>query len=184
MNNFFYKIRTLFGQEAGAKQEYMDEERPYELDLGLAKPSAGTAFYDLTLIKMDDAIVAIAEDFSTEIAIPCSKCLKPVKEEIQIDSIERHFYLETPEVIEDEADFYKADVKLMQIDLEEVLRQEILLHFPTFPVCSEECKGLCTTCGANLNEKNCGHSQEIVVEEEEVEGEVKALKDLKKFFSE
>jgi uncharacterized protein len=28
------------------------------------------------------------------------------------------------------------------------------------PLCREDCKGLCPTCGANLNEVDCGHTQE------------------------
>ncbi|MEK7545241.1 MAG: DUF177 domain-containing protein [Patescibacteria group bacterium] len=184
MNNFFYKIRVLFGGESGQKDEYLDEEKPYTFDLGNHQIVKGVAHYDLTVIKMDDAIVAMAKDFETEIEIPCTKCLKTIKETIEIPYIEREFFLQKPEVIEDEADFFQADRKLMQIDLLEVFRQEILLHFPSFPVCSVKCKGLCITCGNNLNDKKCGHNTAVEPEEdEEVEGEVKALKDLKKFFS-
>ena len=32
----------------------------------------------------------------------------------------------------------------------------LLLEFPLVPLCDEECKGLCPTCGANLNEGPCG----------------------------
>lgn len=183
MNNFFYKIRVLFGGESGEKDEYLDEEKPYEFDLGNNQIIGGTAHYDLTVMKMDDAIVAMLKDFETEIEIPCAKCLKPIKEKIKIHFIEREFFLKKPEIIEDEADFFEADRKLMQIDLSEVLRQEILLHFPSFPVCSTKCKGLCSACGINLNEKKCSHNQPVEIEEDEKTGaEVKPLKDLKKFF--
>ncbi len=40
-------------------------------------------------------------------------------------------------------------------DLTEELRQDIILLFPSNPVCSEDCKGLCPRCGANLNEGPC-----------------------------
>ena len=40
-------------------------------------------------------------------------------------------------------------------DLTEELRQDIILYFPSNPVCSEDCKGLCPHCGANLNEGPC-----------------------------
>ncbi len=41
------------------------------------------------------------------------------------------------------------------LDLTELLRQNILLSMPIKPLCSDECKGLCPTCGRNLNEGPC-----------------------------
>ena len=48
--------------------------------------------------------------------------------------------------ISDETDF---------LDLTEEAREAIILAFPGYPVCREACKGLCATCGANLNEVTC-----------------------------
>ncbi|MBU6317180.1 MAG: DUF177 domain-containing protein [Acidobacteria bacterium] len=42
-----------------------------------------------------------------------------------------------------------------QIDLKPVAREAVLLDAPTTPLCDPECKGLCPTCGANLNEATC-----------------------------
>ena len=42
-----------------------------------------------------------------------------------------------------------------EIDLRPVARQEWLLEVPAFAVCRPECKGLCLTCGANLNQGPC-----------------------------
>jgi uncharacterized protein len=43
----------------------------------------------------------------------------------------------------------------MTIDLNEMLRQEIILHFPPNPLCSSRCKGLCQVCGKDKNKKLC-----------------------------
>ncbi len=49
-----------------------------------------------------------------------------------------------------------------RIDLGPIAREQILLGMPAIePLCSETCKGLCTTCGQDLNERDCGHSQKI-----------------------
>ena len=40
-------------------------------------------------------------------------------------------------------------------DLTEELRECIILSFPSNPLCSEDCKGLCPHCGADLNEGPC-----------------------------
>ncbi|WNG56583.1 DUF177 domain-containing protein [Archangium gephyra] len=42
------------------------------------------------------------------------------------------------------------------IDLEPIVREQVLLALPMNTVCREECKGLCTKCGQNLNDKACG----------------------------
>ncbi|MBQ9406142.1 MAG: DUF177 domain-containing protein, partial [Desulfovibrio sp.] len=42
------------------------------------------------------------------------------------------------------------------IDLTEEVREDILLSFPQSFHCSEDCKGICPTCGKNLNEGPCG----------------------------
>jgi uncharacterized protein len=42
-----------------------------------------------------------------------------------------------------------------EIDLDPFLREQIVLAMPGYPVCKENCKGLCTVCGGNLNERDC-----------------------------
>ena len=41
------------------------------------------------------------------------------------------------------------------IDLDELLTADILLELPSKFLCSDNCKGLCPKCGANLNETTC-----------------------------
>ena len=40
-------------------------------------------------------------------------------------------------------------------DLTDELRECIILSFPSNPLCSEDCKGLCPRCGADLNKGKC-----------------------------
>ena len=40
-------------------------------------------------------------------------------------------------------------------DIEEFVNSLILLNLPTINLCKEDCKGLCDTCGANLNYEKC-----------------------------
>ncbi len=47
-----------------------------------------------------------------------------------------------------------------EIDLAGVLRDELCLSVPLAPLCSEVCRGLCPTCGSDLNVDACGgHSE-------------------------
>lgn len=43
----------------------------------------------------------------------------------------------------------------VEVDVAPDLREEMLLQVPGFPVCSEQCAGLCAACGANLNRGPC-----------------------------
>ncbi len=42
------------------------------------------------------------------------------------------------------------------LDITNDLREEIILGYPLKPLCREDCKGLCSICGGNLNESECG----------------------------
>ncbi|MBM3459685.1 MAG: DUF177 domain-containing protein [Armatimonadetes bacterium] len=41
------------------------------------------------------------------------------------------------------------------LDLDELIRQWIVCGLPLRTLCSEECAGLCSTCGVNLNDGRC-----------------------------
>jgi len=41
------------------------------------------------------------------------------------------------------------------VDLEPVVLERIVFASPRFPVCQDDCKGLCAQCGQNLNSEPC-----------------------------
>jgi len=49
----------------------------------------------------------------------------------------------------------ETDENAQFADLTDELRQSILLGLPTYPVCREDCQGVCPTCGKNLNDGSC-----------------------------
>ncbi len=62
-----------------------------------------------------------------------------------------------PLVINESAYNYdqELDETTESVDLTEDMREAIILAFPSYPVCSSVCKGLCPQCGANKNEGEC-----------------------------
>lgn len=48
-----------------------------------------------------------------------------------------------------------------QIDLGAIAREQILLALPMDLLCKEDCKGLCTVCGQDLNVKECGCQRKV-----------------------
>lgn len=42
-----------------------------------------------------------------------------------------------------------------EVDLTPLIREQLFLALPTRPLCREDCRGLCSRCGANLNVRQC-----------------------------
>lgn len=72
----------------------------------------------------------------------------------------------------DEIDAEPFDGKT--IDLDPIVREQVLLALPVTVVCREDCKGLCPTCGQDLNEQDCGHGKV-----KDVDARLARLKDIK-----
>ncbi len=66
---------------------------------------------------------------------------------------DKSFELEANE--SDFVDSYEIIDKNAFPDLTNELRESIILALPAYPRCSESCKGLCGTCGINLNDSEC-----------------------------
>ena len=54
---------------------------------------------------------------------------------------------------EDNDDFLV--VSGMRLDLDELIEEDVNLELPTKFLCDEDCKGICTMCGKNLNKDQC-----------------------------
>jgi uncharacterized protein len=52
--------------------------------------------------------------------------------------------------------YYSGD----EINLDPLVREQVLLALPTRPLCAEDCRGLCGGCGADLNSEDCRCSGE------------------------
>jgi len=50
--------------------------------------------------------------------------------------------------------FYSTE----EIDLSPLVMEQVMLALPTRPLCAEDCRGLCSRCGADLNLEACGCS--------------------------
>lgn len=54
--------------------------------------------------------------------------------------------------------FYRDD----RIDLVQMIREQMFLAIPMKPLHRDDCKGLCPSCGANLNETTCACRDEWI----------------------
>ena len=96
---------------------------------------------------------------TTEIAYEgeCARCLAPVTGVFSLD-FERTVAPEgvlSEEQIEENVDEYVI-LSGKELDVDEQLREEILLCFPQKILCSDDCPGLCPKCGKPKREGDCG----------------------------
>jgi DUF177 domain-containing protein len=82
----------------------------------------------------------------------CRRCLAAVSVEVD-DDVDVLFSAD-PELIEDPS-VYPIDPAADQLDVSPAIREEIALRVSAFPLCRPDCKGLCATCGADLNAGPC-----------------------------
>ncbi len=86
-----------------------------------------------------DKEILVDTEVKTHRVITCSRCLQEVGQEVV-----QHFVLS-----------YQIARLGDYLEVDEDVRQEILLNFPMKVLCRDDCKGLCPGCGANLNYEKC-----------------------------
>jgi uncharacterized protein len=102
----------------------------------------------------------------------CVRCLEPLEMDLEADFQEMFSYPDADDrgrpkaEPTDDAEGSAEDEDRLFIedglfDLEPVLRDAVVLALPMQPVCREDCAGLCSECGANLND-NPDHHHDAV----------------------
>lgn len=87
----------------------------------------------------------------------CARCLDSVEGVFTLD-FERTVAAEgtiTEEQLEENEDSYVM-IRDGKLDVDEPLREELLICFPMRLLCDENCLGLCPKCGKPKREGNCG----------------------------
>ena len=91
----------------------------------------------------------------------CARCLTRIEQPVGADVRELFVYpdsLTAQTMEEDELPVLVGGL----IDLEQLVRDEIVTQMPLAPLCRPDCAGLCPTCGERLDDLEPGHSHEIL----------------------
>lgn len=128
-----------------------------DLDADEAKLSGDVRFTGTA--KRNAAETTVKGSIAADVIINCSKCLSPVERKLEIEF--RSKYLASD--VFNKAGNHELDIEELDadaisgeyLDLNEVVREQILLSLPEIVLCSEKCKGLCPLCCTNLNQKVC-----------------------------
>ena len=151
-----FNVSQLLKEGVGAR-------RSYSLDETLeALPETGTTKVqgEITVTRID-AGIWVSGPLEANASSLCGRCLTLAEFTVRFHLDEE--YLPTVEIdtgaplkMTEEA---KEGVFTLDshhtLDLTEAARQYVIINLPMKPLCRQNCAGLCSTCGANLNDNPC-----------------------------
>ena len=103
--------------------------------------------------------VFVSGHIDTRARVECDRCLQPVELPVNTD-----FALEYISGADYEssaaAELTEADMSVSvfdgeAIDIDEIVKEQILLTVPARTLCREDCKGICPECGIDRNTGEC-----------------------------
>jgi uncharacterized protein len=160
----FFQIRDLelrpgrFDvQLAPGEMEFLDPK------LRQAGPLKAAGTVELVIGSLGE--IRVKGHLSVSMEADCDRCLEPAP--YPVDGDFELYYRPVAEgygeevaldASEAEMGFYDGD----GIELNDALREYILLALPMRRVCSDQCKGICPVCGQNRNQSECDCRTEAV----------------------
>lgn len=110
--------------------------------------------------------------------VECDRCLKPIELPVSADFALEYItgadYESSSVAALNEEQMSVSVFDGKSIDVDEIVKEQILLAVPARTLCREDCKGICPECGIDLNTGQCNCS------EDEVDPRWAALKSFKK----
>ncbi|HWH23439.1 MAG TPA: DUF177 domain-containing protein [Candidatus Limnocylindria bacterium] len=159
-----YNVADLLRSAPGTHRRYAVEGAALDIDenIELAAPIEG----EVQLSRTGRSIVARAE-LKTAIRGQCARCLQPVVEPIEVmieeealPSIDIDSGQPVDRTIEPDA--LRLDAH-HELDLDQPVRDAIVLAEPISVLCRPDCAGLCPVCGADMNaDREHGHPDEAI----------------------
>jgi uncharacterized protein len=137
--------------------------------------AAGPLHLDARLSKVERRVLLDAHA-RAPLTVPCRRCLVPVAVDLPVDFA---LTLVPADEYQDRVRGERADhpgpaagsfepgqaeeevFAGKVIDLDPLVREQLLLALPEYPLCAEGCKGLCPVCGQNQNERECGGDRKV-----------------------
>jgi uncharacterized protein len=145
---FRLNVGFIVHQEVGYHHEFPFEYEQIQIadDLDLHQLQ-GTA-----LVGRTPQGLILQGKFKAQTTLECMRCLISFDHPLQWEMTELYAFKsnsvsESGLLLPDDA----------HIDLGPLIREYALLEFPIKPICKPDCKGLCSVCGEDLNQGDCGH---------------------------
>ena len=126
---------------------------------GLEQGSPLHATGSAELVEESEAQIRVQASYTVEMVAQCDRCL--IRARFPLNAGFDLFYRPASEIAREEEveiDSSETEIGFYEgggIELEDILREQVLLALPMQRVCSETCKGICHVCGRNRNETAC-----------------------------
>jgi len=136
------------GRRVGAMKEH-SRQAPATADFGsdvIGVPPGDPVLLELRLEEVGEGVL-VTGTATAQLRGVCGRCLVEIDDEIVIDLQELFVHPDQGDADEDTSRLHGE-----LLDLEPLLRDQVVLDLPFQPLCREDCQGLCPECGANLNE--------------------------------
>ena len=133
-----------------------------DLEQGSPLHATGTA----ELMPESDSEVRVQGSYTVEMVAQCDRCL--VSARFPLTASFDLFYQSAADLAAEEEvgiDAGEAEIGFYiggGLELEDILREQVLLALPMQRLCSESCKGFCPVCGRNRNETECDCKKEKI----------------------
>jgi uncharacterized protein len=138
-------------QAPGRVSLEMAEDLPLHL-AGEAEPAQVHLEGILTVDNLESRLVLMGT-LQGRGRVVCDRCLADFELTFQVPV--QLLVLRDTEVTEDEGETYIIHQRQGEVDLTPPLYEAVILALPVKRLCREDCRGLCPTCGANLNGEVC-----------------------------
>ena len=133
-----------------------EKDISFHYSVDLSSTAVGGSFPFVSPVKVSGTVTG-KEGFADllfraafRFSIPCDRCA------VQIDrSLLYSFSHTLVPSLENEEDGRFLEVPAFKLDLDALVREDILLELPTKFLCRPDCKGICPVCGKNLNDGPC-----------------------------
>ena len=105
--------------------------------------------------------IKVSGRLATLVNSPCCRCLAPVSTRLDVPILLTYVSAEEGEATHvDELELQADDMELIhfsgpELDLLPDVEQEVVMALPPQPLCEDLCRGLCHSCGCNLNQVSC-----------------------------
>lgn len=151
-----FDTRTLGRQAGSTRSEVRIVPAPDDMRVALARVPAGA---DVKLTVRLDAVtggVLVTAEATAPVSGECARCLEPVVSSVEVSFRELYSCDAVPPPgREEDGDRRFLDGDLL--DLEQALRDAMVLALPLAPLCRGDCAGLCPECGVRLADAGPGH---------------------------
>jgi uncharacterized protein len=110
-------------------------------------------------IGRDESRVKVAGKISGHLQLECDRCLKPIDSTVET-SFSREYVTTADYEAQHAVELSEVDLNLsvfdgVVIDVDALVREELLLASPDQVLCQQNCQGICPTCGGDRNETAC-----------------------------